>query len=138
MDSSRVKVYNPWTLGRRDLWTDGEHTKIVKSKTQPPLGSKQIISTTFMHARPVQDGWIVVSRGVGDKAFREEGDDSCGRSDFLLGVNYVTPVKDGNSCQLINIAHVYSPALPQMLAERLGVKSAIQYVKDLRKAKESL
>lgn len=141
MDSSRVQSYNPWSLGRRDCWVadNGTRTKIVKNRVQPPLGSKVMVSTTLLHARPATsaaDGsWIVVSRSVGGFHFAEADDATAGRSDILLGVNLLQPVDD-TSCILTAVTHVYTSAVPTMLAERLGVKSAVKFVKDMRSLKD--
>ena len=142
LDSSRVKTYNPWSLGRRDCWVadyDAEHTKIVKNRVQPPFGAKAMVSTTLLHARPAaateDDGaWIVVSRSVGGFRFAEPDDATVGRSDILLGVNLLQPV-DNESCLLTAVTHVYSSAVPTMLAERLGVQSAVKFVRDMRSLK---
>lgn len=146
MDSSRVQTYNPWSLGRRDCWVHDAYTKIVKNRIQPPLGSKAMVSTTLLHARPCvktptiagSDGdWIVVSRSIGGGnvvRFAEPDDATAGRSDILLGVNLLQPIDD-DSCLLTAITHVYSSAVPNMLAERLGIKSAIKFVKDMRSLK---
>ena len=73
----------------------------------------------------------MVSRAIGGTRYHEPDDDSAGRSDILLGVNLLQPI-DASSCQLTAVTHVYSSAVPAMLAERLGVKSAIKFVKDMR------
>lgn len=138
LDSSRVQTYNPWSLGREDMWVDEtSKTKIVKNRTQPPMGSKSMVSVTLIHARPLEDGvWLVVSRAVGGTAFQTEQDRTGGRSDILLGVNLLQPVsEDPESCLVTAITHVYSTAVPAMLAEQLGVKGAVKFVKDVRKLK---
>jgi hypothetical protein len=48
-----------------------------------------------------------------------------------LGVNLIQPVDD-DSCMLTAVTHAYSAVMPAMLAERLGVKGAIKFVKDIR------
>ena len=135
LDSSRVQTYNPWSMGRQDLWVHG-FTKIVKNRTQPPLGNKAMVSTTLLHATPHdEDQWLVVSRSVGGAAWEDPQDADMGRSDILLGINWLQPL-DAGSCVLTAVTHVYSPAVPTMLAERLGVKSAIKFVKDMRQLKQ--
>jgi len=135
LDSEKVKTYNQWSLGRQDCWVYDEHTKIVRSKTQPPLGGKTVTTVTLLHARQLEDHWVVVSRSVGGKSYHD--DEDIGRSDILLGINFLQGVDD-ESCILTAVTHVYSPAVPKMLAETLGVKSAINFVKDMRKLKEPL
>ena len=140
LDSNRVQMYNPWSLGRQDCWIspDSSQTKIVQNKTQPPLGKKPLVSTTLLHARPWKDNgsWLVVSRAIGGTRYQTFDSDSAARSDILLGVNLLEPLDDRESCQLTAITHVYSSAVPALLAERLGVKSAIKFVKDMRGLKK--
>lgn len=148
MDSDRVKTYNPWSLGRKDCYhftpsnphnkhDEGkQQTKIVKNRTQPPLGSKPMVSVTLLHARrlPYNNSWIVVSRSIGGTLYQDPEDMDAGRSDILLGVNLLQP-RDDDTCLLTAVTHVYSSAVPVMLAERLGVTSAIKFVKDMRAVK---
>ena len=147
MDSERVKTYNQWSLGRQDVWVgeggqqddNAGQTKIVKNRTQPPVGSKPMVSVTFMHSRPLpqeEGAWIVISRAVGGSLYQDEQDKGAGRSDILLGVNMLQPVSgDPNSSLVTTITHVYSTAVPNMLAEQLGVKGGIKFAKDLRQVK---
>ena len=87
--------------------------------------------------------WIIVSRSIGNKHIYLDPSDSSSssRSDILFGVNLLEPVVstdgkiDPNSCILTAVAHVYSPSVPLVLAERLGVQSAIKFVQDLRNLK---
>jgi hypothetical protein len=145
MDSERVQTYNPWSLGRRDCWVHNTtNTKIVQNTVQPPLGSKTMVSTTLLHARPastVPNAWVIVSRSVGPgSAFAAAAPGSSssttttsasGRSDILLGVNLLEAIDD-DTCQLTAVTHVHSQGVPNMLAERLGVQSAIKFVRDMR------
>ncbi|GAX14264.1 hypothetical protein FisN_1Hu459 [Fistulifera solaris] len=142
MDSERVKTYNQWSQGRTDCWIapaeegSQKQTKIVKSTTQPPLGAKPVVSVTLLHARPwgSDGGWIVVSRSPGGNAYFDADDSLTSRSDILLGVNLLSPL-DEESCILTSLTHVYSPAIPAMLAERLGARSAINFAIDVRNSK---
>lgn len=143
LDSDRVKTYNAWSTGRKDMWTTEDGlTKIVKNRTQPPIvGSKAVVGITLLHARPLEHepgSWLVVSRAVGGGRFFEpDGEDKgAGKSDILLGVNLLQPVAgDAESSILTAVTHAYSSGVPTMLAERLGVKSAIKFVKDMRALK---
>lgn len=138
MDSTRIQTYNPWSVGRRDCWVCNNHTKIVKNRVQPPIGSKAMVSTTLLHARPAknagQGAWIVVSRAVGGNCFADDEDETLGRTDILLGVNLLQPLDDA-SCRMTALTHAYSSTIPNILAERLGVKGAIKFVKDIRELK---
>jgi hypothetical protein len=140
MDSSRVTTYNPWSMGRIDCWVADpdpvnptRQTKIVKNRVQPPMGAKPAVSVTMLHARPVAvDGtWLAISRATGGNLYPELDQDAVGTSDILLGVNLIQPVDD-DSCMLTAVTHAYSAVMPAMLAERLGVKGAIKFVKDIR------
>ena len=153
LDSTRVQTYNKWSLGRTDVWVKDALTKIVKNRTKPPVGSKPLVSITLMHARPVvvhnpssaatalpstvppdhDDGaaWIAVSRAIGGTQFCDSADADCGRSDILLGINLLEPHGDDESL-VTAITHVQTSIVPTLLAEKLGVKGAIHFVKDLR------
>jgi hypothetical protein len=146
MDSSRVTSYNPWSMGRIDCWVADpdpvnptRQTKIVKNRVQPPMGAKVAVSVTMLHARPVADvnahgsggAWLAISRATGGNLYPEANPDAVGTSDILLGVNLVQPIDD-DSCMLTAVTHAYSAVMPAMLAERLGVKGAIKFVKDIR------
>ena len=142
LDSNRVKAYNKWSTGRLDLWkSSDERTKIVQNTNNVPVGGKPLRSTTLLHACPVdslfpskktqkpgeETSWLLLSRAVGP----QPEDKNIGTSDILLGVNLIQPHGEGESV-LTAITHVYSTAVPGMLAEKLGVKSAIKFVKDIR------
>mmetsp|Transcript_19243 Transcript_19243/g.24802 ORF Transcript_19243/g.24802 Transcript_19243/m.24802 type:complete len:483 (+) Transcript_19243:66-1514(+) len=135
LDSSRVKTYNKWSVGRKDLWkSHDERTKIVQNTNNVPMQKKPLRSTTLLHACPVggkagpDASWLLLSRAIGPHVADDK--DDVGTSDILLGVNLVQPI--GNKSVLTAITHVYSSAVPGMLAERLGVKSSINFVHDLR------
>jgi len=140
MDSTRIQTYNAWSVGRRDCWVRDGYTKIVKNRVEPPVGSKAMVSTTLLHARPAggtaagEGAWVIVSRAVGGSSYVEPEDEHLGQTHILLGVNVLQPVDD-ESCTLTAVTHAYSSTVPNMLAERLGVKGAIKFVKDLRHLK---
>ena len=108
-----------------------------------------MVATTLLHARPLHhrpnndknkeedepQSWLLVSRAVGGSHFPldEDSSSAVGVSEMLLGVNVFEAVPGKpNLCRMTAVTHVYSASIPLMLAERLGVKSAIQFVKDLR------
>jgi hypothetical protein len=129
LDSSRVQTYNKFSLGRTDLKQIDVgigRTKIVRNLTKPPIGD-EMQSTTMIHARELENGaYVVVSRAV-----PSDEENAYGKSEILLGVNLMVP-HSGSSSLVTSVTHVYSPALPGLLAARLGVASAINFVKDLR------
>jgi hypothetical protein len=140
MDSSKVKIYNKLSLGRIDLKVLSERTKIVRNLTQPPIAKSKMVSVTLMHARPLQEddqelvgsntagGFLCVSRAV-PGADPETCD--LQRNDILLGVNLLQELGP-NECMMTTVTHVYSPALPKMIATKFGVNGAINFVKDIR------
>lgn len=147
MDSSRVKIYNKMSVGRKDIKQLSENTKVVRNLTQPPIAKSQVVAVTLLHSRPLREedhpllkgpykeGYLVVSRSVPAMMDEEELVD-LPRSDILLGVNLLQDVGP-NECMMTAITHVYSPVLPTMLARSVGVSSAINFVRDIRKACES-
>ena len=155
MDSSRVKIYNKLSLGRTDVRTLGgaknddattQTTKIVCNLTKPPIAKSKMISCTMMHSRKLasfstkrddddvpRETYLVVSRaapGMIDDDMKE-----LPRNDILLGVNLLEDIGN-HQCIMTAVTHVYSPALPTMLAKSMGVSSAINFVKDIRKSCE--
>jgi hypothetical protein len=164
MDSSKVKIYNKLSLGRKDVQILGEGTKIVTNLTKPPIAKSSMVSCTMMHSRklstlsnlmndkkhrsqqsklttataiadskesPPHDTYLVVSRAVPGRIDPDLKD--LPRNDILLGVNLLQDIGP-NQCIMTAVTHIYSPALPTMLAKSMGVSSAINFVKDIRNA----
>jgi hypothetical protein len=140
LDSTRVQVYNKMSIGRKDIrHIVCEHgiAKIVKNLTQPPITKKKIESTTFMHARKLNEEgtYLVVSRAVTLPGNNDDNDEDSdhGKSEILLGVNLLEPCgEDQMSSKMTSVTHVYASALPAVLATRVGVSSALNFVKDIR------
>lgn len=137
LDSSRVRVYNKMSIGRKDIREIACQygiAKIVKTLTQPPITSQKVESTTFLHARQLSEegAYLVVSRAV--VGTKDDDDDvgSNSKSEILLGVNLLEPCDDQTSCKMTSVTHVYSPALPAVLATRMGIKFAVNFVEDIR------
>ena len=130
MDSEKVKIYNKMSLGRDDVKVLSEGTKVVCNLTKPPVAKSNMVSCTLMHSRQLSpEKHLVVSRaapGMIDETMSE-----LARNDILLGVNLLQD-NGPNSCVMTAVTHVYSPALPTILAKSLGVSSAINFVKDIR------
>jgi len=140
---------------------DGE-AKVVRNLTQPPLSKKKMEFVTVMYARRMRpsdlpgtgylggientDGYIVVSRAVNDggpnaaptstngKGGAAGGDaEEFTRSEILLGVNLVRPVPNRpHACEVTAVTHCNSPSVPLMIAGKIGVKGAVDFVKDIR------
>ena len=147
LDSSRVKTYNKMSVGRKDVrvmqsgvdkhghFGHGE-TKIVRNITKPPVAKKKMLAVTMMHGRQLrptdgitEGGYVVVSRAVGDPAVETE---DYMLSEILLGVNVLRNTNVLDQCRMTSVTHVYSPNLPTMLASRLGIKGAVNFVRDIR------
>eukprot|EP00978_Attheya_sp_CCMP212_P012222 scaffold30393_cov47-Attheya_sp.AAC.1 len=80
-------------------------------------------------------GYIVVSRAIpgGDWSSEGDGDGDLTRSEILLGVNLVRPVPGHpNKSEVTAVTHVHSPSIPTMLAGTVGVKGAVDFVRDIR------
>jgi len=138
MDSSKVKIYNKLSVGRTDVQTMGdETTKVVCNLTKPPMAKSNMVSCTMMHSRILGSEEtsspsrcrLVVSRAAPGMLDTKLID--MPRNDILLGVNLLEDIGP-NECIMTAVTHVYSPALPTILAKKLGVSSAINFVKDIR------
>jgi len=141
MDSSKVQIYNKLSVGRTDVQTLGlgdETTKVVCNLTKPPMAKSNMVSCTMMHSRTLgSEGTssspprcrLVVSRAAPGMLDIKHID--MPRNDILLGVNLLEDIGP-NECIMTAVTHVYSPALPTILAKKLGVSSAINFVKDIR------
>ena len=93
-----------------------------------------------------QDGFLLVSRAV---TFNEGAEEGAGGeaasvrhlptvpvlvSEILMGVNVIRPV-EGNAkqCLLVSINHIRSPMVPMIIAKRIGLQAAVNFVHDLRR-----
>jgi hypothetical protein len=156
VDSNRVREYNALSLGRIDdlvLADDDDDnnndtadaddnvgfglcTKLMTSQTKPPLIRKILTFTSLLHARHDVDGdgsYYLVTRGivVVDPTAGPHGGNS-GGSEILLGVNRIQPVTN-DCCLLTSVNHVKSSLVPMMIAKRIGLQAAANFVHDLRK-----
>ena len=141
LDSNRVKEYNPHSLGREDLHvfgssTDGRVTttitKVMRSSTRPPLVRKTLSFTVLLHARPVEGGYLMVTRSVssGPDPTAPPNNSSCG--EILLSVTLL--LRDGNRqhTRMVAVNHLHAPLIPSMLAKRIGVQAAANFLTDLQ------
>jgi hypothetical protein len=111
--------------------------------TQPPVAKSKMVTVTLMHSRrltdmdplpantPYKQGYLVVSRAVPGMIDEDLAD--LPRNDILLGVNLLQEISP-NECLMTSVTHVYSPVLPTMLARSMGIKSAVDFVRDIRKS----
>ena len=137
MDSNRVKEYNALSLGRQDLLVlqdtmdpegpFGGLTKITMSETKPPMVRKTLEFCSILHARALADGgYQIVTRAVTHAA------SPILPSEILMGVNVIRPI-DEHSCYMICVNHIRSPMVPLMIAKRIGLAAASNFIRDLRK-----
>ena len=142
VDSNRVKEYNKMSLGRTDLLVlqneleggaFGGITKVMRSETRPPMVRKTLSFTSILHVRKLEDGsgFKLVSRAVTSPV-----DSSLGgslQSEILLSVNIIKNV-EGNpgQCMMIAVNHIRSPMVPMMIAKRIGLAAAVNFINDLR------
>lgn len=144
MDSSRVQSYNSMSLGRKDIWTcpqrpsdpsDSSHqeTKIVRNLVQLPVANKKVESVALLHSRKLDNGsHLLISRAAGGPKYAS-ADDKIARTYILLGVNLFEPIANSpNECRMTAVTHVYQPGIPLMLAGKVGVKSAKNFIQGIR------
>ncbi len=131
------------------LSIDGE-AKIVRNLTKPPLSKKLMEFVTVMYARRLKsednvgigimggnhsDGYAVISRAVSGGKWGTGGNDDGERirSEILLGMNLIRSVPgETNKAEVTAVTHCNSPSVPKMLAKTVGVKGAVDFVKDIR------
>jgi hypothetical protein len=151
VDSARVKEYNKLSLGRTDVVTFSTDmdqqgpfgksiTKVMRSESKPPLVRKILVFVSMLHARELEDGsgYLIVTRAVhtpqdDGAAPPLKSSSNMLKSEIILGVNFIRKV-DGQSdkCVMINVNHIRSPMIPMMVAKRLGVASAVNFLSDIK------
>lgn len=120
-------------------------TKIMRSESRPPLIRKTLQFTTLLHARALENngGYLLVSRAVHSPNDIAKNNTAVVASEILLSVNWIRPVLGNNnkldassssssSCLLVTVNHIRSPLVPMMIAKRLGLQAAVNFVTDLR------
>lgn len=146
MDSSKVQMYNKFSIGRRDICIlqdlDGM-TKIVENESKVPFSGKIITMQTFLHARPLHgndnanDEYIIISRSTEVK-LEQEDQDKVERKDhraqapaqarpgshneIIWGVNILRKVHGhSNKVDLTNFTQANSSTVPNFLAQKVRV-----------------
>lgn len=143
VDSNRVKEYNKMSIGREDIMILQEDdtcvTKIVVGKSKPPMLSKTLILKSLIHMTELpgggdQSGYVVVSRAIAHADDVDAIEDpKVILSEMLLGLNIIRAVEgDSDRCVLISLTHLRSPVIPTMMAKRLGMSSAVNFINDIR------
>jgi hypothetical protein len=151
VDSTRVKEYNKLSLGRTDILvlqegmdTDTEMaggpfggiTKVMKSESRPPMIRRTLQFISILHATELQDGsgYLIVTRAVTTPP--EDTGTSLQnvlKSEILMGVNIIKRVEgDADRCLLICVNQIRSPMIPMMIAKRIGLQAAVNFIQDLR------
>ncbi len=75
----------------------------------------------------------VKTRGGGADEASNSEEEEMTRSEILLGVNLLRSIPgEPDKTEVTAVTHVYSPSVPTMLAGTVGVKGAIDFVKDIR------
>jgi len=146
IDSTRVKEYNKLSLGRSDLMVlqgnmeeDGPFgksiTKVVRSESKPPLVRKTMQLVSVLHATELADqsGYLLVTRAVTEPSELDSFDAGL-RSEILMGVNVIRKIEgEENRCLMINVNHIRSPMVPMMIARKIGLTAAVNFIaQDLR------
>ncbi|KAL3802751.1 hypothetical protein ACHAWO_010099 [Cyclotella atomus] len=140
IDSTRVKEYNKMSIGRDDILilqqTPERVTKVSVGKSKPPMLGKILQLKTLLHMEelPHKKGYILVSRAVAHKEENEtEEDPKVIHSEMLMGVNIIRAVEgEEDRCILITLNHLKSPMIPMMLAKKLGLGAAVNFINDIR------
>ena len=141
LDNSRIQEYNKISQGRMDelVYSDDLHTngitKVVRSKSKPPIVTKPLEFVSLMHAQELRpedghgEGYLIVTRGV--TLANEKRDPSA--SEILLNVSLIRKI-DGfdGKCEMINVNHVSSPMIPLFVVKKLGYRGAVSFINDLR------
>ncbi|KAL7535829.1 hypothetical protein ACHAXR_007804 [Thalassiosira sp. AJA248-18] len=136
-------------------------TKLVRSTNKLPLIKKALEFTTLLHCRELLDeqggnGFIIVGRSItpGEHTERVKG---VIRSEVLLNVSIIRRLHQSDGCQtrsvsvsdsgrtaskkdlqkrclLITMNHVKSPLIPKLIAKRVGLSAAANFMSDIRSA----
>lgn len=143
MDSNRVKEYNKMSIGRDDIMVlqedDKVITKISCSKSKPPMLGRTLMLKNLLHMEELpgggeQSGYVIASRAVAHADDAEaEVDPKIIHSEMLMGLNVIRAVEgEPDRCVLVNLNHLRSPMIPMMMAKRLGLSAAVNFINDIR------
>ena len=143
VDSNRVKEYNKMSIGRDDILVLHEDekcvTKISVGKSKPPMLGKTLMLKSLLHMEELpgggeQGGYVIASRAVAHAGDAEAAEDpKIIHSEMLMGLNIIRAVEgEPDRCLLINLNHLRSPMIPMMMAKRLGLGAAVNFINDIR------
>mmetsp|Transcript_5459 Transcript_5459/g.10397 ORF Transcript_5459/g.10397 Transcript_5459/m.10397 type:complete len:264 (+) Transcript_5459:1299-2090(+) len=147
IDSTKVKLYNKHSNGRKDVFNihcrNGLVTKVVESQTKVPFSNKIISMTTMLHARKITDSendFILVSRSVERANFCHAKEDGTNeeslpgsRNEIHWGINVIRQVPGyKDKVDLTTITQANSGVIPGFLVHKLGVKCVIEFINNVR------
>ncbi|KAL7536599.1 hypothetical protein ACHAXR_007275, partial [Thalassiosira sp. AJA248-18] len=135
-------------------------TKLVRTKNKPPLVRKVLEFFTLLHCRALTDeqggdGYIIVARGITPASDVEKSSKGIMHSEILLNVHIIRRLRNkkgcgrgsknvstsgqkasksdlANRCLMINVNHLKSPMVPNMLAKKVGLSAALNFILDIR------
>ena len=157
LDSTQVQRYNKMSQGREDILVlqEGVDTtadesdyglegdaKIVRSLVKPKLLPKSIEMLSLWYSKHIPDAppgsYMIVNRSVWEydhpvatKSPKQSNSDRL-RSEMLLGVQLLRPVRDGRHCELTTITHVFSPGVPEMMAKKFAPSNATGMLREIQ------
>ncbi|KAL7465242.1 hypothetical protein ACHAXS_005574 [Conticribra weissflogii] len=143
IDSNRVKEYNKMSIGRDDIAVLHEDdkcvTKVCVGRSKPPMLGKILQLKSLIHMEELpgggqEAGYVIISRAVAHSDDAEAAEDpKVIHSEMLMGLNVIRAVKgEPDRCILINLNHLRSPMIPMMMAKRLGLSAAVNFINDIR------
>lgn len=125
-------------------------TKLVRSTNKVPM-RKSLQYVTLLHCRALTDdqggnGYIIVSRACTPAQDAEKGSKDFQRGEVLLNVHIIRRLREKksksdkrarsgqlrNRCLMINVVHVKSPIIPNMLAKKVSLSAASSFITDIR------
>jgi len=133
-------------------------TKLVRSTNKVPM-RKSLQYVTLLHCRALTDdqggnGYIIVSRACTSAQDAEKGSKDVQRAEILLNVHIIRRLREKkskcdkrknvssrdrgrsgqmrNRCLMINVVHVKSPIIPNMLAKKVSLSAASSFITDIR------
>lgn len=146
-DDKRPGVPSEGYLEKRD------YSKIIRTLSKPPLIRKPIEFVTLIHVRKLptskdnneeeEEGptYLLSSRAViledktGNKYPIDDGEINTEaiRSEMLLGINILRPVKENKeTTEFTNISLMYSSIVPMLVAKKIGLTSVGNFMKDIQ------
>ena len=136
-DSSRIKEYNKYTLGREDIAKVDAKTKVMYNRAKVPMVSRAHDFCSLSHKRQMRDGSVLIVTTAIDHPKRPVSDKYI-RSRILLGLTVCKPGKDDPEVtDFTTVTHIMSGGVPVMVADKLSAKNAIDFILNVREAIEA-